>query len=213
MDRRTFLSALAGGLVIARSFADAQPAAKVYRIGYLQTSTRQEQRHMVKASEAGLRDLGYRVGQNVVIEYRFAEAHPERLPALAADLVRLNVDVIVTGINSNTAAAMKATTSIPIVMANSVDPVGASFVETLARPGKNVTGVTQDTGNEVFGKRLELLKEIVPRGSREWAVLWNPTFGPNQGRWKATADAAQTLGLTLLSAQMQGLDDLEPAFA
>jgi putative ABC transport system substrate-binding protein len=73
--------------------------------------------------------------------------------------------------------------------------------------------VTQDTGNEVFGKRLELLKEFVPRGSRELAVLWNPTFGPNQGRWKATADAARKLGLTLLSAEMQGLDDLEPAFA
>jgi hypothetical protein len=114
----------------------AQRPGKIYRIGYLQTSTRQEQLHMVKAFEDGLRDLGYRVGQNVVIEYRFAEAHPERLPALAADLVRLNVDVIVTGINSNTAAAMKATTTIPIVMANSVDPIGAGFVETLARPGR-----------------------------------------------------------------------------
>lgn len=98
-------------------------------------------------------------------------------------------------------------------MANSVDPVGAGFVETLARPGRNVTGVTQDTGNEVFGKRLELLEEIVPRDSRERAVLWNPTFRPNEGRWKATADAARKLGLTLLSAEMQGLDDLQPALA
>jgi putative tryptophan/tyrosine transport system substrate-binding protein len=213
IDRRTFLAGTGAVLLTAPLAAQAQQAGKVYRIGYLQTSTRQEQLHMVKAFEDGLRDLGYRVGQNVVIEYRFAEAHPERLPGLAADLVRLNVDVIVTGINSNTAAAMKATTTIPIVMANSVDPVGVGFVETLARPGRNVTGVTQDTGNEVFGKRLELLKEIVPRGSREWAVLWNPTFGPNQGRWKATADAARNLGLRLLSAEMQGLDDLEPAFA
>ncbi|HSL48364.1 MAG TPA: ABC transporter substrate-binding protein [Candidatus Deferrimicrobiaceae bacterium] len=207
------LAVLVLGLFTAPLAAEAQQPEKVYRIGYLQTSTRQEQLHMVKAFEDGLRDLGYRVGQNVVIEYRFAEARPERLPELTADLVRLNVDVIVTGINSNTAAAMKATTAIPIVMANSVDPVGAGFAETLARPGRNVTGLTQETGNEMFGKRLELLKEIVPRGSREWAVLWNPTFAPNQGRWEATADAARKLGLTLLSAEMQGLDDLEPALA
>jgi putative ABC transport system substrate-binding protein len=200
-------------LLTAPVAAEAQQPGKMYRIGYLQTSTRQEQLHLVKAFEDGLRDLGYRVGRNVVIEYRFAEARPERLPGLAADLVRLNVDVIVTGNNPNTAAAMKATTTIPIVMNNSVDPVGAGFVETLARPGRDVTGVTQDTGNEVFGKRLELLKEIVPRGSREWAVLWNPAFEPNQGRWIATADAARKLELPLLCAEMQGLDDLEPAFA
>jgi putative ABC transport system substrate-binding protein len=212
MDRRRFVAG-AVSVLAAPLAVEAQQAEKVYRIGYLQTSARVETLHMVKAFEDGLRDLGYRVGQNVVIEYRFAEARPERLPGLAADLVRLNVDVIVTGINTNTAAAMKATTTIPIVMANSVDPVGAGFVETLARPGRNVTGVTQDTGNEVFGKRLELLKEILPRGSREWAVLWNPTFGPNRGRWEATADAARKLGLTLLSAEMQRFDDLEPAFA
>lgn len=200
------------GLLTALA-AEAQQPGKVYRIGYLQTSTRQEQAHMVKAFEDGLRDVGYRIGQNVVIEYRFAEAHPERLPELAADLVRRKVDVIVTGLNSNTAAAMKATTTIPIVMANSIDPIGAGFVETLARPGRNVTGLTQDTGDEMFGKRLELLKEIVPSGAREWAVLWNPGFAPNQGRWEATADAARKLGLTVSSAEMQGLDVLEPAFA
>jgi ABC-type uncharacterized transport system substrate-binding protein len=213
IDRRTFLAGTGAVVLAAPLAAAAQQAGRVARIGFLQTSTREGQVHMVKAFEDGLRDLGYRVGQNVVIEYRFAEARPERLPGLAADLVRLNVDVIVTGINPNTAAAMKATTTIPIVMANSVDPVGAGFVETLARPGRNVTGLTQDTGNEVFGKRLELLKEIVPRSSREWAVLWNPTFAPNRGRWEATADAAQKLGLTLLSAEMRGRDDLEPAFA
>jgi putative ABC transport system substrate-binding protein len=209
----TLLAALTLGLFTAPLAAEAQQTGKVYRIGYLQTSTREEQLHLVKAFEDGLRDLGYRVGQNAVIEYRFAEARPERLPGLAADLVRLNVDVIVTGINSNTAAAKKATTTIPIVMANSVDPVGAGFVASLARPGGNVTGVTQDTGDEVFGKRLELLKEILPPRSRVWAVLWNPTFAPNQGRWKATTDAARKLGLTLLSAEMRGLGDLEPALA
>ncbi len=192
--------------------ADAQPAGKVYRVGYLQTSTREQQLHLVKAFEDGLRDLGYRVGQNVVIEYRFAEARPERLPSLAAELVRLKVDVIVTGINSNTVAAKQATTTIPIVMANSIDPVGAGFVANLARPGGNITGVTQDTGDEMFGKRLELLKDILPRLSRV-GILWNPAFAPNQGRWKATADAAGKLGLALLSVEMREPDDLERAFA
>src|SRR6266508_516157 len=112
-----WLAVLILGLLTAPVAAETQQLGKVYRIGYLQTSTRQEQLYMVKAFEDGLRDLGYRVGQNVVIEYRFAEARPERLPGLAADLVRLNVDVIVTGINTNTAAAMKATTTIPIGMA------------------------------------------------------------------------------------------------
>jgi len=99
---------LALGILAAPVAADAQQAGKVYRIGYLQTSTREQQLHLIKAFEGGLRDLGYLVGQNVVIEYRFAEANPERLPELAADLVRLKMDVIVTGVNSNTAAAKQA---------------------------------------------------------------------------------------------------------
>jgi len=204
--------ALTLGILAAPLAADAQQPGKVYRIGYLQTSTREQQLHLIKAFEEGLRNLGYVVGQNVVIEYRFAEAKLERLPGLAADLVRLNVDVIVTGINSNTVAAKQATATIPIVMANSIDPVGAGFVASLARPGGNITGGTQDTGDEIFGKRLELLKDILPRLSRV-GVLWNPTFAPNQGRWKATAGAAGKLGLALLSAEMRGPDDLERAFA
>lgn len=167
-------------LLTAPLAAEAQQTGKVYRIGYLQTSTREEQLHLVKAFEDGLRDLGYRVGQNAVIEYRFAEARPERLPGLAADLVRLNVDVIVTGINSNTTAAKKVTSTIPIVMANSIDPIGAGFVASLARPGGNITGMTQEIGDEVFGKRLELLKDVLPGDSRVLAVLWNPTFAPTR---------------------------------
>ncbi len=122
--------ALSLGVLSAPFAADAQPAGKVYRIGYLQTSTREQQLHLIKAFEDGLRDLGYVVGQNVVIEYRFAEAKLERLPVLAADLVRLKVDVIVTGVNSNTAAAKQATTTIPIVMTSGNDPVGAGLVAT-----------------------------------------------------------------------------------
>jgi putative ABC transport system substrate-binding protein len=212
MNRRAFLTALSGGLVAAPLAADAQQTGRVYRVGYLQTSAREQQLHLIKAFEEGLRDRGYRVGQNVVIEYRFAQARLERLPELAAGLVRLKVDVIVTGINSNTIAAKQATTTIPIVMANGVNPVGAGLVASLARPGGNITGLTQDTGDEINGKRVELLKDILPKLLRI-AVLWNPDFAPNQARLKATADAARKLGLALLSVEARGLDDLERAFA
>jgi putative ABC transport system substrate-binding protein len=211
MDRRAFLGALALAAALPRE-ARAQPAGRVYKVGYLQTSTREQGLHLLKAFEEGLRERGYRVGQNVVIEERFAQARLERLPELAADLVRLKVDVIVTGLNPNTIAAKQATTTIPIVMANCVDPVGAGLVASLARPGGNITGLTQDTGDEINGKRLELLKDILPKLSRI-AVLWNPDFAPNQARLKATADAARKLGLALLSVEARGLDDLEPAFA
>src|SRR5260221_11367962 len=103
----------------------------------------------IKAFEEGLRSLGYRVGENVTIEYRFANAEIERLPVLSADLVRLGVDIIVTGTNPNIVAAMKATTTIPIVMTIGVDPVSAGFVASLARPGGNVTGLAADTGIEI----------------------------------------------------------------
>ena len=109
-------------------------------LGYLTIASREQTLHLFKAFEEGLRSLGYRVGENVAIEYRFADGEMERLPALAADLVRLGVDVIVTGANPNTVAAMNATTTIPIVMTNSADPVSAGLVASLARPGGNVTG-------------------------------------------------------------------------
>ena len=203
---------LALGILVVPLAADAQPPGKVYRVGYLQTSAREQQLHLIKAFEEGLRDLGYGVGQNVVIEYRFAEGRPERLPELAADLVRLKVDVIVTGVNSNTVAAKQATSTIPIVMTVGNDPVGTGLVRSLPRPGGNITGLTADPGDEILGKRLDLLKDILSRLSRV-AVLWDPTFAPNQGRWKVTADAARKLRLALLSVEARRLDDLENAFA
>jgi putative ABC transport system substrate-binding protein len=136
----------------------------------------------------------------------------ERLPALAAELVRLGVDVIVTAAHQNTVAAMKATTTIPIVMTNSVDPVGAGLVANLARPGGNVTGFGVDAGDEIFGKRLELLKETLPNLKRV-GILWNPDFAPNRSRLTSMREAAQMLGLTLVPAEARGLDALEQAFA
>src|SRR5437879_13205477 len=133
MKRRAFITLLgctaATWLLAARA---QQPAGRVYRVGYLAFGSREQTLHLVKAFEEGLWSLGYRVGENVVIEYRFADGQLERLPALAADLVRLGVDVIVTGNPANTLAAMKATTTVPIVMTNSSDPVSAGLVASLA---------------------------------------------------------------------------------
>jgi putative ABC transport system substrate-binding protein len=166
----------------------------------------------VKVFEEGLRSLGYRVGENVVIEYRFADGEVERLPALAAELVRLGVDVIVTGFNPMAVAAMKATTTIPIVMINSIDPVGTGLVASLARPGGNVTGFAGDTGSEILGKRFELLKETLPNLSRV-GILWNPDVALNRSRQTSMAETARALGLMLVPVEARGLDALEQAFA
>jgi putative ABC transport system substrate-binding protein len=181
-------------------------------VGYFAFGSREQQVHLSKAFEEGLRSLGYRVGENVLIEYRFANGEFERLPALAADMVRLGVDVIVTGNHANAAAAMKATTTIPIVMTNSTDPVSTGLVADLARPGGNVTGLSVDPGEEISGKRLELLTETLPSLSRV-GILWNPDFAPNQARLTSMREATQALGLTLITAEASGLDAFEQAFA
>jgi putative ABC transport system substrate-binding protein len=166
MDRRRFVGAFAGGLVIARSVAEAQPAAKVYRIGFLLGATGESVSSLFHALEEGLRELGYVEGRNIVFEQRYADGRMERLPDLAAELVRLRVDVIVTGSNIHVAAARRATTTIPIVMVFTADPVGSGFVASLARPGGNVTGLTADASPELWTKYLALLKEVVPKLSR-----------------------------------------------
>src|SRR6266850_5186501 len=133
MKRREFITLLGGATAWPLAARAQQPAGRVYRVGYLGIPSREQMPlHLTRALEEGLSSLGYRVGENVAIEYRFANGGMERLPALAADLVRLGVDVIVTGTNPNTVAAMTATKTIPIVMVASVDPVGAGFVTSLA---------------------------------------------------------------------------------
>jgi putative ABC transport system substrate-binding protein len=164
------------------------------------------------AFEQGLRSLGYRVGENVVIEYRFAHGEMERLPALAAELVRLGVDVIVTGGNPITVAAMNATTTIPIVMTGGVDPVSAGLVASLARPGGNVTGFAVDAGGEILAKRFELLKETLPNLSRV-GILFNPDIAAIRSRLTSMTEIAPTLGLTTIPVEARGLDALEQAFA
>jgi putative tryptophan/tyrosine transport system substrate-binding protein len=212
MRRREFITLLGGTAATWPLAARAQqPAGRVYRVGYLTVASRQQQLHLIKAFEEGLRSLGYRVGENVVIEYRFADSEMERLPALAADLVRLGVDVIVTGANPNTVAAMKATKTIPIVMTNSIDPVGTGLVASLARPGGNVTGFAQDAGGELNGKRLELLKETLPNLTRV-GILWNPGVASNRSRLTSMRDATQGMGLMLVPVEARGQDAFEQAF-
>ncbi|MFB6414920.1 MULTISPECIES: ABC transporter substrate-binding protein [Bradyrhizobium] len=189
-----------------------QPARWVYRIGYLASASREQTLRNVKAFEAGLRSLGYRVGENVVIEYRFADGDVGRLAALAAEVVGLGVDVIVSGTNATTVAAMKATRTIPIVMANSAEPVSAGLVASLARPGGNITGFSSEPGDEINGKRLEFLKDTLPNLSRG-GILWNPDFPPNQDRLASLREAAKALGLTLVPAEARGSDILEQAFS
>ena len=213
MQRREFITLFGGTAATWPLAARAQqPAGRVYRVGYFAFGSREQQVHLSKAFEEGLRSLGYRVGENVLIEYRFANGEFERLPALAADMVRLGVDVIVTGNHANAAAAMKATTTIPIVMTNSTDPVSTGLVADLARPGGNVTGLSVDPGEEISGKRLELLTETLPSLSRV-GILWNPDFAPNQARLTSMREATQALGLTLITAEASGLDAFEQAFA
>jgi ABC-type uncharacterized transport system substrate-binding protein len=211
MKRRAFITLL-GTAAVMPLIARAQHPGRVYRIGFLATGSREQLLDLTNAFVEGLRSVGYRVGENVVIEYRFADGETERVPALAVELVKLGVDVISVGNTANTVAAMRATTTIPIVMANSIDPVGAGLVATLARPGGNVTGFTQDTGDELNGKRLESLKEILPSISR-LGILWNPDFAANLKRLMSMREVARPLGLTLVSAEARGLDTLEQAFA
>jgi putative ABC transport system substrate-binding protein len=199
-------------LLAAPYAANAQQKPRTFRIGYIQTATESEQKHLTSAFEDALRDLGYVEGRNAVFERRFAGGKQGRLPELAAELVQLNVDVIVTGGNPVIAAVKRATATIPVVMATSRDPVGSGFVTSLARPGANITGMSGDPGPEVQGKRLELLKQAVPRASRI-ALLWNPLFPGVESYRKAVESAAQTLGVSLHAVEARGRDDFDNAFA
>ena len=213
MERRTFMAMLAGGLVAAPLAAEAQQAAKVPRIGIL-AGDMATAPHMYEAFRQGLRDLGYVEGRNVAIEYRDAEGKLERFPALAAELVALRVDVIVA-VNSRAAlAAKQATKNLPIVFTNASDPVASGLVTSLARPGGNVTGLS-NLAPELVGKDLELLTQAVPGVSRV-AVLWQP--GVLGGRTdkdmlKEAEVAARALGVRLQVVEARGPDDFDRAFS
>jgi putative ABC transport system substrate-binding protein len=187
--------------------ASAQQTVKVPRIGYLTGATRDGQSARIESFRQGLRELGYVEGKNIVIEYRFAEEKRDRLSALAAELVRLKVDVIVTGGGGITRAAKEATNTIPIVMAQDSDPVGNGFVASLARPGGNITGLS-NLSPEISGKQLELLKEIIPKLSRV-AALGTSTNPANAPQLRELELAAGALNVKLQYLAVLGPKDIE----
>ena len=208
--RKLFIVTLALSLLTTPHSPQAQQPAKVPRIGLLSSASPSDTALWYQAFRQGLRDLGWVEGKNISIEYRYAEGRSDRLPDLAADLVRLKVDIIVADATTASQAAQKATRAIPIVMASASDPVASGLVESLARPGSNITGLSQTAG-ETHGKRLELLKDMVPRLSRV-AVIWNPQSRTSTLAWKEIQLPARALGVQLHSLEARSPNDFAKAF-
>ncbi len=205
--------ALALGFLCAPLSAETQQPTKVHRIGYLGNvpPTAPDAERVINAFRQGLRDLGYVEGQNLVIEWRFAEGKHERYPALAADLVRLKVALIVAGVTPAAVAAKDAAGTTPIVMISAADPVALGLVASLPRPGGNVTGLS-GVLLDLSAKQLQLLKEAVPRVTRV-AVLWNPGNPAHPPVLKETEAAARTLRVQLQVVEARGPDAFAGAFA
>jgi putative ABC transport system substrate-binding protein len=206
VKRREFITLL-GGAAAWPGVARAQQTGKIWRMGFVAHGYEK----FYDALFEGLRELGYVEGRNLVVERRYAEGRAERFPEIAAELVRLNVDIIVVVTTPAALALKKATTTIPIVFPNAINPVETGVVTSLAHPGGNVTGGAAQTAI-LSAKRLEILKEVIPRLSRG-AVLWNsanPALGP---AWRTTQSAAEALGVVPQPHELRDLNDLEAAFA
>ena len=210
MIRRICCLVLCALLFALCSSAQAQQPTKVPRIGYLNAVSPATVSDRIGALRQGLRELGYVERKNIVVEWRYAEGKLDRLPALAAELVRLKVDVIVTTGPTTTRPAKEATSMIPIVMTQDTDPVGNGFVASLGRPGGNITGLSS-LAPELSGKRLELLKEIGPRLSRV-AILWSSTTPGSAEALREMERAAGELGVKLQSLDIVGAKAIETAF-
>jgi ABC-type uncharacterized transport system substrate-binding protein len=211
MHRRAFLGIFVLALLGAPLTAEPQPPPKVSQVGLLWFGSRSSESSSVEAFRAGLRELGYVEGQNLILQPRFAEQNQERLDAAAIELVRLGVDVLVTYGDVGARAAKRATGTVPIVVALTGDLVEAGHAASLARPGGNVTGLV-DTSPELSAKRVELLRNTVPAISRV-AVLWNSSNRVKVLDYRMTQVAAQTLGVPLQSLEVRHLDDIGPALA
>src|SRR5712664_2121895 len=210
MDRRAFISGITLALLAAPLAVEAQQRPRTARIGFLSLSSGPTPTMDISP---GLRELGWIEGQNIVVEYRWAANREDQLPALAAELVRLKVDVIVTSSTPAAQAAKRATTTIPIVVTFAADPVGSGLVASLARPGGNITGLTT-LARGLVAKRLELLKAVVS-GSTRMAVLWQPgALGERAMRdmVEETQVAGRTLGLQLRFVEARRPEDFEQAF-
>ena len=210
MDRRMFLGTLAGSLLAAPLAATAQQA-RVYKIGFL--GNLPGPNPLTEAFRQGLRERGWGEGQNVTLEYRWGAGRSEEvLATLAEELAQLGVDVILTYSNKGVVAAKRGAPKVPIVMAWSLDPVGSGLVDSLARPGGTITGLTNDAGLEIGGKRLGLLKEVSPELSRV-INLWDPRDPGLARYWPEIMRVAGTLGVVAESAEVRSLEDLEKGLA
>ena len=210
MERRTFLGMIAGGLLAAPIATEALQA-KVWKLGYLDQGAAARSNPYVDGLKQGLHDLGWVEGRNIVFEVRFAEGKTDQLPGLAAELVRLKMDVIVTSTTPAALAAKRATATIPIVIGFTADPVGSGIVASLAHPGGNITGWTH-SGLELRAKYLELLKEAVPDATR-MGVLWDPANQVHRPSLRIIESAAQRLGVDLHLAGVQDPKEMERAFS
>jgi putative ABC transport system substrate-binding protein len=213
VNRRKFITLLGGGGAAWPLAAHAQQqAGKVPRIGFLGVTSPSDRPPLLDAFRQGLRELGWVEGQNIVIDYRYAESRVDRLPDLAAELVRLKVDLIVSQGTQGVTAAKNATETIPIVMITVRDPVGTGVIASLARPGGNVTGMSGSAGLEIVAKQLELLKESVPK-IRRVAILSNPTNAYHQLAIREVDVAARSLGVQLQFLEARGPNEFDGAFA
>ena len=207
----SFILVLAVGILTAPLGADAQRPAKVPRIGVLMPVSTDAAAPNLEAFRQGLRDLGYVEGRNIAFEYRHARGWDGALPGFATELVRLNVDLILTWGTPAARAAKQATTTIPIVMGAIADPIGTGIVTNLARPGENITGLSS-IATDIEGKRLELLRELIPHASRI-ATLWNPSNPVSTLILKQTRVAADALRIELVPVGVRAASELEAAFA
>jgi putative ABC transport system substrate-binding protein len=212
MKTKSVFCLLTTALLLTASLAEAQqPAKKVSRIGILSGGSPTTDAAYHDAFLQGLRESGYIVGKNIFIEYRYAEGKRDRFAEFAAELVRLKVDVVVAAGATGILEAKKATRTIPIVMTNVSDPVALGFVTSLAKPGGNITGLSTQAP-ELSGKRLELLKEVLPKVSRV-AVLWQPGGPGSALRAKETEAAASSLGMKVQFIEVKTANDFESAFS
>ncbi len=210
MNRRRFLQGVSAGLLAAPVVAEAQTAGKVWRVGFLGSTSPKSYGTFVAAFREGLRERGYIEGKHVTVEYRWAESDYDRLPTLAAELVRLNVDVILTHGTPGARAAKAATTTIPIIVTIVGDAVATGLVQSLARPGANMTGSTFSFA-EVNAKRIEMLKEALPSVKR-LAVLMNATNVGNVATFEAMARTARSVDLSVVQIFAKRAEDFEDAF-
>src|SRR5262245_60355348 len=213
MDRRVFLTMVGGSVLTAPLAAQAQLTVSLPRIGFLTPASPSDPRiaRFLQAFRQGLREQGYAEGQNIAVEYRWAEGHYDRLPTLVAELIRLKVNIIVAGNSTTVQAAKQATATIPIVMLAVADPVTSGFIGSLARPGANITGLSL-MSPELVGKQLELLKEVFPQVSRV-ALLGNPANRAYAQLVQHAEDASRVSGLRLQPLEARDRREIDSAFA